>query len=60
MMVLNGEERLEREVHADGIRLEHVSEIQYLGCVWTNQVQMGQNAVGSWRAGGGLQVPSGP
>ena len=27
---------------------------------WTNQVQMGQNVVGRWREGGGLQVPSGP
>ena len=33
VMVLNGEERLECEVHVDGIRLEHVSEFKYLGCV---------------------------
>ena len=32
-MVLNGEERLECEVHVDGIHLEHTSEFQYLGCV---------------------------
>ena len=32
-MVLNGEEGLECEVHVDGIRLEHVSEFKYLGCV---------------------------
>ena len=33
VMVLNGEEELECEVNVDGIRLEHVSEIKYLGCV---------------------------
>ena len=47
MMVLNGEEGRER-----------VSEFKYL--FWTNQVQMEQNAVGRWRAGGGMQVPLGP
>ena len=30
MMVLNGEEGLECEVHADGIHLEHVLEFKYL------------------------------
>ena len=29
VMVLNGEEGLECEVHVDGIRLEHVSEFKY-------------------------------
>ena len=33
VMELNGEEGLECKVHADGIRLEHVSEFKYLGCV---------------------------
>ena len=33
LMVLNGEEGLECEVHVDGIRLEHVSEFKYLECV---------------------------
>ena len=33
VMVLNGEEGLESEVHVDGIRIEHVSEFKYLGCV---------------------------
>ena len=33
MMVLNGEEELECEIHVDGIRLEHVSEFKYLGCI---------------------------
>ena len=32
-MVLNGEKRLECEVYIDGIRLEHVSELKYLGSV---------------------------
>ena len=32
-MVLNEEERLECEVHGDGIHLEHVSEFKYLGYV---------------------------
>ena len=33
VMALNGEEGLECEVHVDGVRLEHVSEFKYLGCV---------------------------
>ena len=33
VMVVNGVERLECEVHVDGIRLEHVSEFKYLGDV---------------------------
>ena len=33
VMVLNGEEGLECEVHVDGIRLEHVSKFKYFGCV---------------------------
>ena len=33
VMVLNGEEGLKCEVHVDGIRLEHVSELKHLGCV---------------------------
>ena len=31
VMVLNGEEGLEYEVHIDGIHLEHVLEFKYLG-----------------------------
>ena len=30
---VEGEEELECEVHVDGIRLEHVSEFIYMGCV---------------------------
>ena len=33
VMVLNGEEELECEVHVGGIRIEHISEFKYLGCV---------------------------
>ena len=33
LMVMNGEEGLECEVHVDGFRFEHVSEFKYLGCV---------------------------
>ena len=33
VMVLNGEEGLECEFHVAGIRLEHVSEFKYLGCI---------------------------
>ena len=33
MMVLNGEEGLECEVHVDAMRLEHMSEFRYLRCV---------------------------
>ena len=32
-MVLGGEEELECKVSVDGVRLEHVSEFKYLGCV---------------------------
>ena len=33
VMVMNGEEGLECEVHVDGVRLENVSEFKYLGGV---------------------------
>ena len=33
VIVLNGEEGLECEVHVHGIRLGYVSEFKYLGCV---------------------------
>ena len=32
-MILNGEEGLECDVYVDRIRLEQVSEYEYLGCV---------------------------
>ena len=34
VMIMNVEEGLECEVYIDGIRLEHVSEFKYLGCVF--------------------------
>ena len=37
-MVLNIEEGLEYKVHVDGIRLEHVLEFKYLGCVLDESV----------------------
>ena len=40
VMVMNGEQGLEREVHVDGIRLEYISEFKYLACVLDDQVQM--------------------
>ena len=33
VMVLNGEDGLECEVHVDRTRLEHVSEFKYFRCV---------------------------
>ena len=33
LMVMNGKEGLDSEVHVDGIHLEQVSEVKYLGCV---------------------------
>ena len=32
VIITNGEEVLECEVHIDGIHLEHVSKFKYLGC----------------------------
>ena len=34
VMLLNGEEGLECQVHIDGVRLEHFSQFKYLGCVF--------------------------
>ena len=33
VVVMNGEEGLDCEVHVDGISLEHFSEFKYLACV---------------------------
>ena len=52
MMVRNGEEGLEYKVNVDGIHLEHLSELKYLGCVLENQVQTRQCVVGGlWEEG---------
>ena len=60
VMVLNREEGLECEAHADGIRLEHVSEFKYLVCVWdesatdgaecNRKVASGRKVVGAIRS----------
>ena len=63
VMVINGEDELECEVHVDRVCLEHVFKFKYLDIwdvFWTNQVQMGQNVVGRWKGGGGWQVLLGP
>ena len=59
VMVLNREEGLEREIHVDGIRLEHVSEFKYLECVldesgmdgaeYSRKVASGRRALGSMK-----------
>ena len=59
-MVLNGEEGLDCEVHVDGIRLEHISEFKYLGCVldeagtdgaeYSKKVASGRRAAGAIRS----------
>ena len=51
--VINGEEGLEREVHVDGVRLEHVSEFKYLGCV------LDKSGTYGWREREELQVSLG-
>ena len=38
MMVLKGDEGLDCEVCVDGMRLEHLSEFKYLGCVLDDAV----------------------
>ena len=51
VMVMNGEEGLACEVHVVGVRLEHVSEFKYLGCVLDESApQMEQDTVGRGQA----------
>ena len=52
MLVMNGEEGLECEVRVDGIRLDHVWQFKYLGCVLDESVTDG---VEMWRVGGGCR-----
>ena len=56
-MVLNGEEGLECEVHVDGIRLGHVSEFKYMGCVLNESGTYGAEC--SWKAASGKRVAGG-
>ena len=56
VMVLGGEERLECEVYVDGIRVDHVSEFKYLGCVLdeagcSRKVASGRRVAGAIRSG---------
>ena len=56
---MNGEERLECEVHIDVVCLEHVSEFRYLGCVLGEAGTEGAECsrkVASWRRVGGPQL----
>ena len=46
-MVLNRKEGIECKVHVEGIRLEHVSDLNIWGVFWANQAQIEQNAVGT-------------
>ena len=46
VMVLGWEEAFDYEVCVDGIRLEHVSEFKYLGCLW-NQSDIDEPRAGS-------------
>ena len=59
VLVLGREEGLECEVCVNGIRLEHVSEFKYLGCVLdesgTDEAECCRN-VASGRRVGGLEV----
>ena len=49
---------LECEFYVDGIRLVHVSEFKYLGCVFnesgTHDAECSR-VVGMWRVGGGYR-----
>ena len=55
VMVLGGEEGLECEVFIDGIRLEHVSEFKYLGCVLDESGTYGAECSG--KVASGRKVP---
>ena len=57
VIVLGGEEGLECEVYVDGIRLEHVSEFKYLGCILDESGADEAGCSRRWRVGGGLQEP---
>ena len=59
VMVMNGEEVLECDVHLEGLRLEHVSKFKYLECVLDEVGTDGKNVVGRWQVGRGWQVPIG-
>ena len=60
VVVMNGEEGLECEVHVDGVRLEHVSEFKYLGCGLDEPGTDGAEYSIRGQVGGGWQVSLGP
>ena len=49
VMVMNGEEGLDYEVHVDVVRVEHVSKVKYLGCVLDEASTDGAEC--SWKVG---------
>ena len=61
VIVLGGEKGLECEIFVDGMRLEHVSEFKYLGCVMNEsgtdeaecrrKVASGRRVTGAIRSG---------
>ena len=59
VIVLNGEEGLECEVYSDGIRLQHISEFKYLGCVLdesgTDGGECSRKVVSVWRVAGSFR-----
>ena len=59
VVVLDGEEGLECEVFADGIRLEHFSEFRYLRCVLDESCTDEAECSRRVRVRGGLQVQLG-
>ena len=60
MMVLGREEGLKWEVYVDGMRLEHVSEFRYLGCVLdesgTNEAERSRKVASGRRVVGDILV----
>ena len=60
IMVMNGEEGLESEVHVDRVRLEHVSEFKYLGYVLDEAGTDGAECRSKVVVEGGCQMPLGP
>ena len=60
VMILNGEEGLECEVYADGIRLEHILELINLGCILNESGTDGAEYSRKVARRRRVAVPSGP
>ena len=56
VILLDGEEGLECEVCINRYVYRMSRNLNTWDVFWTNEVQMKQSVVGSWRVGGGLQV----